>query len=95
MPRIRLPDRIADLVRTLHPDIKKRVRAALSRLLTDPYAGKLLKEELEGLLSLSVGKMRIIYRVAEDGDIDVINIGPRKTIYLETYRLLSRGKKGR
>lgn len=94
MPRIRLSNELLDLIRTLHPHIKKRVRAAFGMLMESPQSGKSLKKELEGLRSLRIGRIRIIYRIAEKGDIEIINIGPRNTIYRETYRLMSRKEKG-
>jgi mRNA interferase RelE/StbE len=79
----------ADLVRNLHPDLKRKIKAALQAILTDPQAGKTLKDELEGFKSCKVGKFRVVYkRPSDETIIEVIAIGPRKTIYEETLRLL-------
>lgn len=43
-----------------------------------------------GLRSFRLGKIRIVYAINEGGGIDVVAIGPRKRIYEETYRLISR-----
>ena len=59
-------------------------------IIADPKAGKPLKDELEGLRSFRVSRFRIIYRVAEPGEIQVVSIGPRDAIYEETYRLISK-----
>ena len=40
--RFRIPDEVVRLVRSLHPDIKRKVRAALDRLAQDVEAGKVL-----------------------------------------------------
>jgi len=91
--RLKIPDETADLLRTLHPDLKRKVKAALQTVLNDPLSGKVLKDELEGLLSFKVGKFRVIYKIVKDkGIIEVVAIGPRKTIYEETFRLLKREK---
>jgi len=91
--RLKMSDETAELVRTLHPDVKRKIKAALQAVLNDPLLGKALKDELEGLQSFKVGKFRVIYKTASDrGIIEVVAIGPRKTIYEETLRLLQRDK---
>lgn len=87
--RLRVPDSLVEQVRKLHPDLKRKVRAALDDLVADPSIGKGLRDDLEGLRSLRVGRLRIIYR--ESGSmIDLIAVGPRTTIYEETSRLIAR-----
>ena len=55
----------------------------------DPQSGKALKDELEGLQSFKVGKFRVVYTISKNkGIIEVVAIGPRKTIYEETLKLL-------
>ncbi len=88
-----MSDETAGLVRTLHPDLKRKIKAALQTVLIDPQSGKALKDELKGLQSFKVGKFRVIYKTATDKRIiEVVAIGPRKTIYEETLRLLQREK---
>ena len=91
--RLKMSDETAELVRTLHPDLKRKIKAALQAILNDPLSGKGLKDELEGLQSFKVGKFRVVYKAARDNRIiEVVAIGPRKTIYEETLRLLRREK---
>jgi mRNA interferase RelE/StbE len=79
------------MVRSLHPDLKRKIKAALQAILTDSQAGKSLKDELEGFKSFKVGKFRVVYKRSPDEEIvEVIAIGPRKTIYEETLRLLKK-----
>lgn len=86
-----MSDETAELVRTLHPDLKRKIKAALQAVLNDPQSGKVLKDELEGLQSFKVGKFRVVYKTAKNkGIIEVVAIGPRKTIYEETLRFLQR-----
>jgi len=90
---LRVPANVADVIRGLHPQIKRKLRAALAEILVNPHAGKALKAELEGLWSFRVGKFRIIYRItrrASTRNVDLIACGPRERIYEETYRLVSR-----
>jgi len=74
----------------MHPELKKKARAVLASMMEDPYEGKLLKEELEGLRSFRVSRFRIIYRISKRNLIDIAAIGPRKRIYEETFRIISR-----
>jgi mRNA interferase RelE/StbE len=89
--RLRVPGYLADLVRGLHPDLKRKIRAGLDLIREDPRVGKELREELTGLRSLRIGRFRIVYRVAANRIIDLVAVGPRRTIYKETLRLV-RGK---
>ena len=89
MRRLRIPDEVAALIRGLHPDLKRKIRSALDDLLDDPALGKPLREELAGLRSCRVARVRIIYRVAGTV-IEVVAVGPRHTIYEETWRKVRR-----
>lgn len=91
--RIKLPDEVADLIRSLHPHLKRKVRAAFRLILDDPLTGKALKEELEGLRSFRITRFGIIYRITKQKVVEIIAVGPRKTIYEETMKLLLKEKK--
>lgn len=88
--KLRVPDEVVGLLRSLHPHLKKKMRRALQSLCADPYAGKALRDELEGLRSFPVGRLRIIYRVDLRKQVEIVAFGPRKAIYEETFRLLKR-----
>ena len=89
--KLRVPDAVAKLVRSLHPDLKKKVKASLQMILSDPVSGKALRDELIGLQSLRVSRFRIVYRILPARkQIEIVAIGPRERIYEETYRLLSK-----
>jgi mRNA interferase RelE/StbE len=79
------------LVRGLHPDLKRKIRAGLDALVKEPEAGKVLLDDLEGFRSFRVGRFRIIYRVGRDL-IEIVAIGPRRTIYEETLKRLQQEK---
>jgi mRNA interferase RelE/StbE len=89
MRRLRIPDEVAGLIRGLHPDLKRKIRSALDDLLDNPTAGKPLRDELDGLRSCRVIRFRIIYRVAGTV-IEVVAVGPRQTIYEETWKRVRR-----
>lgn len=86
--KLRVPDKVAELVRHLHPELKSAVKAAITEILEDPLCGKALKDELDSLRSYRIKKFRIIYLI-ERKWIDIVTIGPRKRIYEETFRIIS------
>ncbi len=88
--KLRVPEETAELVRNLHPDLKRKLRISLREILHEPISGKALKDELDGLRSFRVGTFRIIYRIAPRHIIEVVAIGPRIRIYAETLRLIRR-----
>lgn len=88
MRKLRIPDETVTLIRNLHPQIKKKVRASLKAILSEPYSGKALKDELAGLRTFRVSRFRIVYRVVKKKDIEIIAIGPRERIYEETFRIM-------
>jgi len=85
--KLRVPDEVADLIRSMHPHIKKKVKSSLKMILSDPESGKELKDELSGLRSFRVSRFRIIYRISGK-HIEIAAIGPRERIYEKTYRIL-------
>jgi mRNA interferase RelE/StbE len=87
---LRIPASLEALVRRLHPEVKRKIRAGLDRIRSDPTVGKQLRDELAGLRSFQVGRFRVVYQVASKRLIELVAIGPRRTIYAETLRLLRR-----
>lgn len=87
--KLKISDEIRDLIRHLHPVLKKKVRSALSEIIENPFSGRSLIGELKGLRSSRVGSFRIIYPPSPES-IEIIAIGPRRIIYGETFRLLQR-----
>jgi len=88
--KLRIPDDLADFVRDAHPELKRKIKSALKRVLSDPYSGKSLREELKGLSSYKIGRFRIIYRVVSNHVIEIVAIGPRRVIYEITYRIVKK-----
>jgi len=85
-----MPVETAELVRSLHPHLKRKIKSALQTIMMDdPFAGKALKEELQGYRSFRVGKFRVVYGLTKD-IIEIVAIGSRKTIYEETLKLLKK-----
>ena len=87
--KLKISEEIRDLIRHLHPVLKKKVRLALSEIIENPFNGKSLIGELKGLRSSRVGRFRIIYRPSPES-IEIIAIGPRRIIYEETFKLIQK-----
>jgi len=90
--KLLVPGNITDLIRTMHPHLKKKVKASFKIILSDPMSGKALKDELLGLRSFRVSKFRLIYRLSNKKQIEIVAIGPRESIYEETFRLINKNK---
>ena len=88
MRKLQVPEIVAKLIRNLHPHLKKKVKASLQAIVSDPCSGKPLRDELAGLRSFRVSRFRIIYRISDKKLIEIVAIGPRESIYEETFRLL-------
>ena len=74
----------------MHPSLKKKAKASLKIILSEPYSGKTLMEELSGLRSFRVSSFRIIYRIKEPEQIELVVIGPRERIYEKTFRMIQK-----
>ena len=75
----------------MHPSLKRKIKASLKMVLSEPHLGKALMDELSGLRSFRVSSFRIIYRVKEPEQIELIAISPREHIYEETFRIIQKG----
>ena len=86
--RFRVGESTVRLLREAHPSVKRKLRAGLDCIRTEPEIGKMLKDELAGLRSFRVSRFRIIYRISAHDIIAIVAIGSRRSIYQETYRLI-------
>ncbi|HBO84700.1 MAG: hypothetical protein A2073_00360 [Deltaproteobacteria bacterium GWC2_42_11] len=92
--KLKVPDEIAELVRSMHPllNLKRKIKLSLQAILSNPDSGKALKDELSGLMSFRVSRFRIIYRTRQKNQIEIVAIGPRKNIYEETLLNIKKEK---
>jgi mRNA interferase RelE/StbE len=81
---------VQELIKTMHPTLKKKVKASLRMILSNPHSGKALLDELSGLRSFRVSSFRIVYRIKDPGQIELVAIGPRERIYEETFRIIQK-----
>ena len=90
MVKLVVPKDVRELIRTMHPFLKKKVKASLKIILSEPYSGKTLMDELSGLRSFRISSFRIIYRIKGPEQVELIAIGPRERIYEETFRIIQK-----
>ena len=88
--RLKVSPETTKLIKQLHPELKRKIKFALKEILNNPNTGKALKDKLNGLRSYRLKKIRIIYKICEGKIIELVTIGPRKSIYEETFRIISR-----
>jgi len=85
-----VPKDVQELIKTMHPTLMKKVKASLRMILSNPHSGKALLDELSGLRSFRVSSFRIVYRIKDPGQIELVAIGPRERIYEETFRIIQK-----
>jgi mRNA interferase RelE/StbE len=90
MYKLVVPKDVRDLIRTMHPSLKGKVKASLKIILSEPYSGQALMDELSGLRRFRISSFRIIYRIKEPEQIELVAIGPRERIYEETFRIIQK-----
>ena len=93
MHKLVVPSDIRELIRMMHPSLRKKVKSSLKMISCDPCLGKALIDELAGLRSYRVSSFRIIYRIKDPEQIEVVTIGPRGRIYEETFRIIQKGER--
>jgi mRNA interferase RelE/StbE len=82
MYRVRLTAAAAEIYNSLHPDIRKQIKATLAELIQTPHRGKALQNELIGFRSLKIKRYRVVYQVDDPGKTVVIYaVGHRRDIY--------------
>ena len=73
--RLRIAESVEEDWKTLGPEAREAVRAALQRIDDDPIAGAPLFEPLKGLWSYRTEGVRIVYRVVAEGRfVAILNI---------------------
>jgi len=85
--KISASDQVADWLRSLPSDPKRRVRAALKGLADWQGDLKALRGELEGFYRLRVGGYRIVYRVVE-GEVIRLDYADTRDLVYEAFRQL-------
>ncbi|MBI3373441.1 MAG: type II toxin-antitoxin system RelE/ParE family toxin [Betaproteobacteria bacterium] len=79
-----IPPHVAEVIRSLHPDLKRSIRAAIRAIATDPECGVPLLRELDGLWKYRVRRFRIVYYIdRKTRVIRLMAVGHRRHVYEE------------
>ena len=77
-----IPPHVAEVLRSLHPNLKRSIKAAIRAIVTDPECGEPLMRELNGLWKYHVRRFRIVYAIdRKTRTIRLMAIGHRRSIY--------------
>jgi mRNA interferase RelE/StbE len=80
--RTDIPPHVAEVIRSLHPDLKRSIKAAVRNIATNPECGEPLMRELDGLWKYRVRRFRIVYAIFRKARvIRLIAVGHRQSIY--------------
>lgn len=79
---LRVPNEVRTIIERLHPETKRKVRAALETLVADPTVGVPLRDDLTGFRRIRIGRWRVVYRERRR-TIEIHAVGPRSTIYTD------------
>lgn len=79
-----IPPHVAEVIRSLHPDLKCSIKSAVLAIASDPECGESLLRELDGLWKFRVRRFRIVYAIDRKTHmIRLIAVGHRRHIYEE------------
>ena len=87
--RTDIPTHVAGVIRSLHPDLKRSIKAAVRAIANNPECGEPLQRELDGLRKYRVRRFRIVYAIDRKARvIRLMAVGHRQHVYEElTVRL--------
>ena len=84
-----IPPHVADVIRSLPPEVKRGVKAAIRALSDEPGAGEPLQRELAGLWKYRVRRFRVVYAVDRRRRVlRIMAVGHRRTVYEELANLV-------
>jgi mRNA interferase RelE/StbE len=86
-----IPPHVAEVIRSLQPDLKRSIKAAVRGIATDPECGEPLLRELDGLWKYRVRRFRIVYAIDHKKRmIRLMAVGHRRHVYEELTAHLAR-----
>ena len=86
-----IPPHGADVIRALHPELKRLIKAAIRAITSDPECREPLNRELDGLRKQRVCRFRIVYAVYHKGRIvRLMNVRHRRSVYEELTERIRR-----
>jgi len=89
-----IPSHLAEVIRSLHPDLKRSIKSAIRAIVAYPECGEPLKRELKGLRKYGVRRFRIVYAVDQKSRvIRLMAVGHRRQVYEELTERLQRKRR--
>lgn len=86
-----IPPHVAEVIRSLHPDLKRSIKAAIRAIATNPEIGGSLQRELDGQRKYCVRRFRIVYAIDRKSRvIRLMAVGHRRDVYEELTAQLRR-----
>ncbi len=86
-----IPPHVAEVIRSLHPDLKRSIKSAVRAIAADPACGEPLKRKFDGLRKYRVRRFRIVYAVDQKARlIRLMAVGHRRQVYEELTERLRR-----
>jgi len=87
--RPEIPPHVAEVIRSLHPDLKRSIKSAIRAIASNPECGEPLLRELDGMWKFRVRRFRIVYAIDRKARaIRLMAVGHRQSVYEElTARL--------
>ena len=58
-----IPPHVAEVIRSLHPDLKRSIKSAVRAIAADTACGEPLKRELDGIRKYRIRRFCIVYAV--------------------------------
>ena len=79
-----IPPHVAEVIRSLHPDLKRSIKAVIRASASGSKCGEPLLRDLDGLLKFRVRRFRIVYAIdRKTRTIRLMAVGHRRHIYEE------------
>ena len=79
-----IPPHVAEVIKSLHPDLKRSIKSAVRAIASHPECGEPLLRELDGLWKFRVRRFRIVYAIdRKTRVIRLVAIGHRRYVYEE------------
>lgn len=86
-----IPPHVAEVIRTLHPDLKQLIKSTIRAIAANPECGEPLQRKLDGLRKYRVRRVRIGYAVEQKRRvIHLMAVGHRRYVYEELADRLRR-----
>jgi len=79
-----IPPHVAEVIRSVHPDLKRSIKAAVRAIAANPECGEPLLRDLDGLWKYRVRRFRIVYAIdRKTRVIRLMAVGHRRRVYEE------------